>query len=81
MESYICPVCKGVGLVSYLWNEKEIEASASATPIYDFEDCYACAGLGYIEGFEAGFVGNLQDRIDTLEKEIAMLDELYGGEK
>jgi hypothetical protein len=47
MKAYICPVCKGTGLLSFLVNEEECH-ELNFIPIYDFEDCNICSGLGYI---------------------------------
>ena len=47
MKAYICPVCKGTGLLSFLVNEEEWH-ELNFIPIYDFEDCNVCSGMGYI---------------------------------
>lgn len=51
MKAYICPVCEGTGLLSFLVNEEECH-ELNFIPIYDFEDCNVCSGLGFIKEVE-----------------------------
>lgn len=48
MIAYICPECKGTALNCFICNKEE-ENDVDYIPIYDFEDCKTCKGLGYLE--------------------------------
>lgn len=47
-----CPECKGIGLISYIYNEEEVNGACTVTPVYDFEVCENCQGKGYWEVYE-----------------------------
>jgi len=48
MNSYICQVCVGTGLLSFICNEEE-EGDVEFSPIFDFKPCECCGGLGIVE--------------------------------
>ncbi len=44
-----CPDCKGIGLISFIYNQEEVDNDATVTPIYDFKLCNKCQGTAVIK--------------------------------